>query len=146
MLIAAAPPATAPPQSSGTAQQVVSPIPVPCLHLKDDRPHQRSPGSPVMFTQQAMLKDPIPHHPSPQLPSFSTPGSNLVSTSPLSHSSNASSPVTVSQPPGPSVNLQLLGKFVDKNLALHLSNRPTDVIDRQVRALECLQKLIKVSF
>lgn len=58
-----------------------------------------------------------------------------MSSSPLSHSSNASSPVTVSQPPGPSVNLQLLGKFVDKNLALHLSNWPTDVIDRQLQKI-----------
>lgn len=30
------------------------------------------------------------------------------------------------------VNLQALGKYVDKNLASHLSNWPTDLLDRQV--------------
>ena len=126
------PPAAALPATTGLPQQAVSPVPVP-LHLKDDRPHRSSPGSPVIFTQQSALKEPAPHHPSPQLPPLCTTASNLVSSSPLSHSSNASSPVPVSQPPIPSVNLQAMAKYVDKNLSSHLSNWPTDLIDRQVR-------------
>ena len=125
-------PAAALPATTGLPQQAVSPVPVP-LHLKDDRPHRSSPGSPVIFTQQSTLKEPTPHHPSPQLPPLCTTASNLVSSSPLSHSSNASSPVPVSQPPIPSVNLQAMAKYVDKNLSSQLSNWPTDLIDRQVR-------------
>ena len=126
-----APPPASLPATTGLPQQAVSPVPVP-LHVKDDKPHHSSPGSPVIFTQQSALKDPTPHHPSPQLPSLCTAGSNLVSSSPLSHSSNASSPVPVSQPSVPSVNLQALGKYVDKNLASHVNNWPTELIDRQV--------------
>lgn len=127
-------PAAALPATTGPTQQAVSPVPVP-LHMKDDRPHHSSPGSPVVFTQQPALKDSTPHLPSPQLPNLSTPASNLVSSSPLSHSSNASSPVPISQPPAPVVNLQALGKYVDKNLASHLSNWPTDLLDRQLQKL-----------
>lgn len=131
LFLTVATPAAALPATTGPTQQAVSPVPVP-LHMKDDRPHHSSPGSPVVFTQQPALKDSTPHLPSPQLPNLSTPASNLVSSSPLSHSSNASSPVSVSQPPAPVVNLQALGKYVDKNLASHLSNWPTDLLDRQV--------------
>ena len=132
LISAVAPPATALPVTTGLPQQAVSPIPVP-LHMKDDRPNHSSPGSPVVFTQQSALKESsTPHHPSPQLPPLSSAASNLVSSSPLSHSSNASSPVPVCQPPVPSVNLQAVAKYVDKNLASHLSNWPTDLIDRQV--------------
>jgi len=127
-------PAAALPATTGLPQQAVSPVPVP-LHLKDDRPHRSSPGSPVIFTQQSTLKEPTPHHPSPQLPPLCTTASNLVSSSPLSHSSNASSPVPVSQPPIPSVNLQAMAKYVDKNLSSQLSNWPTDLIDRQLQKI-----------
>ena len=129
--LAVAPPPAALPATTGLPQQAVSPVPVP-LHVKDDKPHHSSPGSPVIFTQQSALKDPTPHHPSPQLPSLCTTGPNLVSSSPLSHSSNASSPVPVSQPPVPLVNLQALAKYVDKNVASHVNNWPTELMDRQV--------------
>ena len=110
--------------------QTVPPAAVP-LHLKDDRPHHSSPGSPVIFPQQTALKDASPQLPGSQHPTLCSTAPSQASSSPLSHSSNASSPVPVSQPPA--VNLQSLSKYVDKNLAFHVCNWPTDLMDRQVR-------------
>lgn len=110
--------------------QTVQPPAVP-LHLKDDRPHLSSPGSPVLFPQQTALKDASPQLPGSQHPALCSTAPSQASSSPLSHSSNASSPVPVSQPTA--ANLQSLAKYVDKNLALHVCNWPTDLMDRQVR-------------
>ena len=103
------------------------------LHRKDDRPHHSSPGSPVVFSQQPSLNEHTSHHSSQQAPPLSAASPNLVSSSPLSHSSNASSPVPVAQPSVPTANLQAIAKYVDKNLASHLSSWPTEIVDRQVR-------------
>ena len=132
-LFSSAASASALPATGGLPQQAVSPVTVG-LHRKDDRPHHSSPGSPVIFSQQpSTLNDHTPHHSSQQLPSLSVASSSLVSSSPLSHSSNASSPIPVPQPSVPTVNLQALAKYVDKNLTTHVSSWPTEVIDRQVR-------------
>ena len=126
------------PPTAGLPQQAVSPVTVG-LHRKDDRPHHSSPGSPVVFSQQPSLNEHTPHHSSQQVPPLSAASSNLVSSSPLSLSSNASSPVPVSQPSVPTVNLQAIAKYVDKNLASHLSSWPTETVDRQVRTEMCLR-------
>ncbi|KAJ7369810.1 hypothetical protein OS493_036326 [Desmophyllum pertusum] len=120
--------------AAGLPQQAASPITVG-LHRKDDRSHHNSPGSPVVFSQQPSLNELTPHHSSQQLPPLSVASSNLVSSSPLSHSSNASSPVPVLQASVPTVNLQAIAKYVDKNLTGHLSAWPTEVIDRQLQKL-----------
>ena len=126
------------PPTSGLPQQAVSPV-TAGLHRKDDRPHHSSPGSPVVFSQQPSLNEHTPHHSSQPAPPLSAAPSNLVSSSPLSHSSNASSPVPVAQPSVPTVNLQAIAKYVDKNLASHLSSWPTETVDRQVRTEVCLR-------
>ena len=124
--------ANALPPTTGLPQQAVSPVTVG-LHRKDDRPHHSSPGSPVVFSQQPSLNEHTLHHSSQQVPSsLSAASSNLVSSSPISHSSNASSPVPVAQPSVPAVNLQAIAKYVDKNLTSHLSSWPTETVDRQV--------------
>lgn len=112
--------------------QTVQPPAVP-LHLKDDRPHLSSPGSPVLFPQQTALKDASPQLPGSQHPALCSTAPSQASSSPLSHSSNASSPVPVSQPTA--ANLQSLAKYVDKNLAMHVCNWPTDLMDRQMQKL-----------
>ncbi|XP_020615751.1 WW domain-containing adapter protein with coiled-coil-like isoform X1 [Orbicella faveolata] len=122
------------PPTAGLPQQAVSPVTVG-LHRKDDRPHHSSPGSPVVFSQQPSLNEHTPHHSSQQVPPLSAASSNLVSSSPLSHSSNASSPVPVAQPSVPTVNLQAIAKYVDKNLTSHLSSWPTETVDRQLQKL-----------
>ena len=124
------------PATSGLPQQAVSPVTVG-LHRKDDRPHHSSPGSPVVFSQQSSLNEHTPLHSSQPVPPLSAASSNLVSSTPLSHSSNASSPVPVAQPSVPTVNLQAIAKYVDKNLTSHLSSWPTETVDRQVRTEIC---------
>lgn len=110
-------------------QLAVSPVSV-AIHRKEDRSHvHSSPGSPVVFTQHppvAVVNESSSshsHHSSHQ----------QLASSPLSHSSNASSPVPVVQPAAPTVNLQTVAKYVDKNLISHLSAWPTEAMDRQVR-------------
>lgn len=117
-------------------QLAVSPVSV-AIHRKEDRSHvHSSPGSPVVFTQHppvAVVNESSSthsHHSSHQQLASS---SSIVSSSPLSHSSNASSPVPVVQPAAPTVNLQTVAKYVDKNLISHLSAWPTEAMDRQVR-------------
>ncbi|XP_078344299.1 uncharacterized protein LOC144629923 isoform X2 [Oculina patagonica] len=126
--------ATPHPATAGLPQQAVSPITVG-LHRKDERPHHSSPGSPVIFSQQPSLNEHTPHHSSQHLPPLSVASTSLVSSSPLSHSSNASSPVPVPQPSVPTVNLQAIAKYVDKNLTSHLSSWPTEAVDRQLQKL-----------
>ena len=136
--------ANALPPTAGLPQQALSPVTVG-LHRKDDRPHHSSPGSPVVFSQQPSLTEHTPHHSSQQVPPLSATSSSLVSSSPLSHSSNASSPAPAAQPSVPTVNLQAIAKFVDKNLTSHLSSWPTETVDRQVRTTLALL-LIKLYF
>ena len=124
------------PATSGLPQQALSPVTVG-LHCKDDRPHHSSPGSPVVFSQQSSLNEHTPLHSFQPAPPLSAASSNLVSSTPLSHSSNASSPVPVAQPSVPTVNLQAIAKYVDKNLTSHLSSWPTETVDRQVRTEIC---------
>ncbi|XP_068751451.1 WW domain-containing adapter protein with coiled-coil-like [Montipora capricornis] len=122
------------PTTTGIPQQAVPTVPVP-LHLKDDRPHHTSPGSPVIFPHQSALKDATPQLSTSQLPTISSTATTLASSSPVSHSSNASSPVPASQPTVPLASLQSLSKYVDKNLASHVANWPTDLMDRQLQKL-----------
>lgn len=119
-------------------QLAVSPVSV-AIHRKEDRSHvHSSPGSPVVFTQHppvAVVNESSSshsHHSSHQQLASS---SSIVSSSPLSHSSNASSPVPVVQPAAPTVNLQTVAKYVDKNLISHLSAWPTEAMDRQLQKL-----------
>ena len=113
------------------SQQALSTVAGP-LHVKDDRSHQSSPGSPVVFAH-APPKEQMSaqlYHNSPQLASISAAASPIVSSS--SHSCSLPSSVPAQQQSTPSVNLQAVAKYVDKNLANHVSGWPTDIVERQV--------------
>ncbi|XP_031559569.1 WW domain-containing adapter protein with coiled-coil-like [Actinia tenebrosa] len=114
-----------------TFPMITQPLTSASALVKENNRIHKSPGSPVIFSQSLGTNSPAlkeQFQPTKIQTSFASTLSSQAQLSPSSVS-----PVSVQ--PTPSVNLQLLSKYADKNLTNHINNLQSEGLDKQIQRL-----------